>query len=196
MWSRVRVATPPAASLVPITVDELKTRLEVHHTDHDTMIENLRAAAISVIDGPDGIGYALMTQTWTLVLDAFTAAILLPGAPIASVTQVRFRDTDGNWQAIDGADWEVALNVEPAVLTPVAGTWPATKAAVGAVEVNYELGKADPAEVDHGLVTAIGLMVGDWYMFRENSVTGSEVGEIPFGASMLMDRHRRHRVAG
>ena len=91
-WSRVKVTTPPAA--YPISVSEVKSHLRVDHDDEDAEIEQSLKAAIRRIDGPNGIGYALVTHGFRPI-DGLAEAIedwLGKGAPVVASTEGRARD--------------------------------------------------------------------------------------------------------
>lgn len=84
---------------------------------------------------------ALITQTWTVTLDAFPDAIRLPHPPIASVVHVKFYDSTGVQQTLDPQDYMVDTKSEPGYVVPAPGrAWPATAARINAVEVQYVCG--------------------------------------------------------
>ena len=195
MWQGVTVKTPPAASTYPVSVADLKARLRVDHADEDSVIEDCLKAAIAMIDGPDGIGCAMITQTWTKAFDAFASEMLLPGAPVVSVSEIRYVDSDGVSQTLAGGSWRLTIGREPVRLTPAYGTsWPSTRAVTGAVEVDYLLGTA-AANVDPGLVTAVTLIAANFYENRTAVVTGTIATELPLGVQYILNRHRRGVVA-
>lgn len=194
MWEGVSVAAKPAA-LLPITVARLKTRLRIDDTAEDAEITAWLNGAISMIDGPNGIGYAMMTQSWQKSMDCFPSTIVLPGAPIKSVTSITYIDTAGTEQTLDSADYRVDLTREPVRITPAYGTaWPSTRDVTGAVVVEYVVGEADSADVPADLVDAVTLIAGHRFRNRE-AVANSSLKELPLGVQNILDRHRRSWVA-
>lgn len=190
MWANVTVSVPPASR--PISLDDMKTRLAVDHDDHDELIAALLDAAVATIDGPSGIGVAMMAQDWVLSLDRFPAAIVLPGAPVTSVQEVAYTDGEGVDQVLDPSGWTAVLGGEPARVVPAFGqAWPATRAVPQAVRVTYRLGAADAADVPADLVTATALLAAHFYAHREAVVPGGAAAPLPLGASWIMARHRR-----
>lgn len=194
MWSAVSIKTPPAA--LPLTLDQMKARLRIDAADEDATISAMMQAARATIDGPQGIGVAMVTQTWTLAIDRFAAAIALPGAPVADVAEVRYMDTAGAWQTLAASDYRLVKSQEPARLYPAAGkAWPAVYSGPAVVEIDYVLGTA-AEDVDAGLVAAFSLLVGHFYENREAVTVGGAPAELPLGVEYLLARHRRGLVAG
>jgi len=202
MWGRVKVSVPPAA--LPLTAAGLRIRLRVMVTGDDTddaadeaLLEDMCAAAVAEVDGPDGIGVAMMRQTWALSLDGFAPVIGLPGAPVAAVVSVRYLDPAGVWQDLDAARYRVALGSDPARLVPIGLGWPAVLHGPDVVEILYALGADDAALVDQGLVTAVAMLAGHYWENREAVVVGGGAAvEVPLGVQRALNRHRRGRVAG
>lgn len=193
-WSRVKVTTPPAA--YPISVSEVKSHLRVDHDDEDAEIEQSLKAAIRRIDGPNGIGYALVTQTWTYVLDGFETPIELPGAPVASITSIAYIDTDGTTQTLDTADYRLVSEVIPSVIEPAYGTaWPATRAVAGAVTVVYTIGVA-AEDVPADLTEAVAQIAAHFHENREAVAIGVSVKDMPMAAVSVLDGYRQRWIAG
>ncbi len=68
-WSKLTRTVAPAVTVV--SSSEAKAHLRVEHTADDTYIAGLIAAAEATIDGPHGIGVAMVTQTWAMTFDGF-----------------------------------------------------------------------------------------------------------------------------
>jgi len=196
-WNRVTVVTKP--SVLPVTLDQVKDRLRIDTDADDALLIGLIKGAIARIDGPAGIGYALMEQTWRLSLDEFpgnyNGTIVLPGAPVKSVTSVNYVDSAGANQTVATADWRLDIRTEPVRLEPEYGTaWPGTRDINGAVWVDYVLGEANAEDVPDDLTDAICLLVGHRYENREVGVTGTIFTKLPLGAEWIMQEYRRNVV--
>lgn len=192
-WRGVSVKTKPTGEL--ITLASLKQRLRIDFDDDDALLGNLLKGAIARVDGPNGIGVALMEQTWRKSLDHFPAAILLPGAPIKNVTSISYIDSDGAAQTMDAADYRVDILAEPVRIEPAFGkSWPAARHVVGAVTVEYLLGETDVANVPEDLIDAVCLLVGHRYEHRE-AVAMGDMASIPLGFETIVNEHRRGSVA-
>lgn len=189
MWRGVTVITKPTTEA--LTTALAKSRLRVDTSDDDTLIDSFVAGATAAIDGPDGIGFALMTQTWRKAYDAFPAVIELPGAPVKSVTSLKYIDADGAEQTLDPSAYRVDLNVDPVRITPVYGTsWPTTRDITSAVWVDYVLGEDSASDVPADLIDALALLVGHRYENRE-AVSEMDLKEVPFAFWSIVARYRR-----
>lgn len=193
MWARVKVKT---AGALPLAAADLRARLRIDTGDEDGLLGDFLAAAAAEIEGPDGAGVALMAQVWTLTLDGWGGDILLPGWPVTGVSEIRYLDPDGGQQVLDhDAAFRLVSGKDPALLVRKYGaSLPALLAGPGVVEIDYTLGRSDPADADPGLVTALALIAGHYYENREATVMG-QMQELPLGARHILDRYRRGLVA-
>lgn len=186
-----RLITAPSAD--PVTLAEAKTHLRVDHSDEDARIASLIKAAVSYLDGRSGIlGRCLVTQTLELVLDQFpTREIELPLGPVASVTFIKYVDSNGAEQTFSAGSYTVDLSSLTARAIPNT-SWPATMAAANAVTVRYVAGTA-AASVPEAIRQAILLLVGHWYENRQ-PVAGSSVADLPFTVDALIAPFRRNAL--
>ena len=195
MWASVTVKTPPEA--LPLTAADLRDRLRIDDPTEDAILGDFLVGAAAEIDGPHGIGVALMAQTWTLTIDKFRPDIALPGWPITGVAEIRYLDPDGAAQIVPPADYRLAIIGEAGRLVPSpTATWPATLAGPGVIEIDYTLGRDSSAEVDGGLITALALLAGHYYENREAVIVGTNASETPLGVVHILNRYRRGLVAG
>ncbi|MFG6535552.1 hypothetical protein ACGYK5_17140 [Sulfitobacter sp. 1A16787] len=194
MWGKVKVTTPPAA--LPLLVADVKRGLRIDHHEENEFLAQCQAAAVAMIDGPDGIGCAMMAQTWTLALDGFPAMIRLPGDNVREVLALRYLGRDLEWHAIPAEDFRLVTTRDPAVLVPAPGkSWPRPVDGIGTVEIEYTLGAEDRAQVSPSLLGALRLLTGHFYEHREALAVGVSVTELPLGVRHILDGHRRGWVA-
>lgn len=180
----------PASPIV--TLDEAKTHLRVDHTDDDTYITALVDAAISVAENYTERSF--FTQTWTLKLDDFpTDYIELIRGPIASVTSVKYYNSDNTLTTIDSADYRVDTYSTVARIEHT-DTWPTTYDRIDAVEVVFVAGQL-VADVPDDIKTAVKLIVGHLYQNRQDVITGTQVNQIPMGSRYLLDPYKVYYVA-
>lgn len=188
MSAQLDLITPPAQPA--LSLSQARAHLRVSHDDEDAMIADLIAAAAAMIEGPDGIGYALHPQTWRLTLDAFPARLRLPLRPVTGVSEVRYLDTEGDERVLDEEEYHVAISGGAALLVPeVNGQWPVTRPVPGAVRITFEAG----AGVPPALRTAMLLMIGNWYDSREDMERAAQ-GQWPQSVAALVDPYRTGRV--
>lgn len=193
MWSSVQVKTVGA---LPLAATDMRDRLRIDTDAEDALLGDFLAAAASEIEGPDGVGVAMLTQTWTRTLDSWGAIIALPGWPVSGVSAIRYLDADGGQLVLDHAThFRLITGGDPArlVLKPGA-VLPALLGQPGVVEIDYTLGQANASLVDSGLITALALIAGHYYENRE-ATAFSQVHEVPLGARHILARFRRGVVA-
>lgn len=193
MWGRVSVVTRGAC---PVSALDLRQHLRIDDAAEDlTLSENL-AAALALIDGPEGLGVACLTQTWRLTLDKWSDEIKLPGWPVTGLSAITYLDGDATWQSLDHA---AAFHVLPAgqdtTLARKSGfALPALASLPGAVRIDYTLGHASAAAIDPSLLTALKLLAGHYYENRE-AATAAKLAEIPLGVGHIFARYARGQFA-
>lgn len=193
MWGGVTVVQKPEQK--PVSIPQLKQWLWIEHADDDALLGPMLDGAIAKIDGPSGIGYAMMRQTWRKSMDAFPPCILLPGAPVKGIATVRYLDSAGVEQSLPDTAYRLDEDAEPARLVPAPGmTWPATLRTIGAVKVDYLLGEEAAADVQPDLIDAICLIVGHRYKHRE-AASDQKAETLPFGVDWILAAHSRGGIA-
>jgi uncharacterized phiE125 gp8 family phage protein len=177
--------TPPAAE--PWTVAEAKSFLRVEHSDDDTIIAALIAAARGHVEALTR--RALLTQSWRFVLDAWPAdgRIVLRMGPLRSVIAARVYDTANNASGIDVETFvvDVAADVvaSPCWALPVPGR------ATAGIELDLQLGYGNAADVPHALRHAVRMLVAHWYENR-GLVAAGTVAALPAGVDALVAPYR------
>jgi uncharacterized phiE125 gp8 family phage protein len=178
--------TPPATD--PVTLEEVKAHIRVDHTDEDAAITDMVQAATQRLDGRDGVlGLCLITQTWTLTLDDFTAEIAIPLPPCQSIDAIRYVDPDGVTQTLDAGAYQAfgLGSADGAKVRPAFGTsWPAIRSQPEAVAITFTAGFGDdPGDVPEPIRTAIKMRVGHLYEHRESVTLGTGfITDTPDGA--------------
>lgn len=187
-WTRLRRVTAPATS--PVTLAEAKDHVRSDIPEHDDRIQRAIDAATADIDGPNGIGIAMISQQWKVAYDGFPSAIRLPIGPVISVDEIAYTDPDGVSQTV--ASFQSDLISSPARLMPDFNTsWPQTRNVLNAVEVTFTAGfGATEADVPSDLRAAVLLLVGHYFENAEAVVVGSSVTNLPMGVSSILERYR------
>ena len=188
------LVTPPAAE--PVTLDEAKLhcRVDADITADDALLTSLIVAAREQAEHETG--RAFVTQTWRLTLDRFPAgAIVLPRAPLASVSSIAYVDADGDMQTLDAGAYQVITDRLLGEVVPVyGGQWPATRCTENAVTVEFVAGYGNAAGVPQAIKQWILLAVGGWYGQRE-AIAAGQVAELPRAYwHALLDKYRIQRV--
>ncbi|WP_404711490.1 head-tail connector protein [Sphingomonas sp. MMS24-J13] len=179
---RAVVITPPGPV---VTYEQAVARLKLGGGDGERAdVDGMIAAATGIIDGPDGyLGRAIGVQTIEARFDHFChqdqlrcGEIILPFPPLIELVSVSYIDGSGAVQTVDPSAYEMLGQT----LVPAFGTaWPTPRWQRESVRVRYRAGypatNADPpvSTVPPAIITAILLMVGDLYRFRETVMAGS-----------------------
>lgn len=173
--NRVTRTVAPENSI--LSIEEVKAHLNVTHADEDAMIARLIDAATAMIDGPNGAGRAMLTQTYRLSLDHVPRTIGLPVNPVQSVTSVTI---DG--EALSADDYHFDGDTDPAVLTlPYRST--------GRLKVEFVAGygsayTAVPADLRQAALLIIG------HLYDNRSEVGDAKVALPMGATAILNRYR------
>ncbi|KQR27211.1 hypothetical protein ASF91_19525 [Rhizobium sp. Leaf155] len=193
MWDGVSVVTRPTAELIPLAT--LKQWLSIEHSDDDALLEQMLRGAIARIDGPQGIGYAMMRQTWRKSKDFFPSCFLLPGAPVKKIVSVNYVDPSGATKTLPEDHYRLDADSEPARLSPAIGkSWPAAARVDGAVKVEYLLGEDSADNVAADLIDAVCMIVGHRYRNREAG-SSDKIETLPLGVEWILNEHARCHVA-
>lgn len=165
VWDRLERVTPPASP--PVTLADAKLHAKVDHDVADTVLQVYLDAAIAEVDGPSGLGVAMLEQSWKLSLDSFPDVIPLPIGPVRSVTEIAYTDTDGADQTIDPATVQVITRrIDGRILPEPGNTWPATEAGRwDAVRVTWsagwDTGADDLQRLRHAIMVSFAQKVAD-----------------------------------
>lgn len=164
-----------AATVEPVSLAEAKLHCKVDGSDDDTRLAILITAARQLAEQITGRAFA--PQTWELVLDEFPEAFVLPRAPIAAVTSLKYIDTAGVERTIDSTYYTLDLDSLPGYLVPAYGyAWPTPQASINAVRVRYTCGHAVSDPALNALKMWMLLAIGTWYKHAEMTIdlkTGS-----------------------
>lgn len=196
-WNRLALVTPPDVTVKVLPLADAKAHLNVDFADDDPKIQAAIDDAVAQVDGPNGIGLALITQTWRLSLDRWPhqhRGIVIPLRPVQAIVSVTYTDANGVEQTLAAADYECDLDHQPAtVYRPFGGLWPFPKIGRGVIKVTFDAGFGDAAaDIPADLIGALKLIVGHRYANREAVIGVDKIGnstELPLGASSVFARY-------
>lgn len=199
---------PPAAE--PVTLAEARAWLRVDTNDEDAAIASLIAAARMLVEA--ATRRALVTQSWRVILDAWPAVggegswsilatrpnpapseIVVPLAPIQSVSAVRVYDAAGQPQTLGSAIYRLVGAPERARLV-FAAPPPRPGAAAAGIEIDLVAGYGDPSDTPAALRHAILALVSWWFDDR-GDVASIDANNMPPRVAALVAPFRRGRLA-
>lgn len=177
-----------APTTEPVSIAEIKSRLNIDHSDKDTELELLSKAARLYVERFTNRAAAL--QTWELTLDEFPCdAIQLRPAPLVSITSFKYDDENGDEQTISASDYYADTAQEPGWLVPLSSfSQPNILDAVNAVRVRFVAGYT-PETVPETMKIAIMMLVSHWLENGE-PVSAQNLQDIPFTVGALLDQQR------
>lgn len=180
------------AASEPVTYTEAKAHLRLEHDLDQTYVETLIKAARKHAEAHCWRGF--VTQTWELVLEDFTdEPIILPKGRVASITTVKYIDSNGTEQTLASSVYDLDDDSEPSrLLTAYGQSWPSTRDQWDAVRIRYVVGVA-AAAVDETIKQAILLLVSQMYEHRTPEITGTIISKVAFAVEALLAPNRLAR---
>lgn len=175
-----RVTRISAPTSTVVTLAEAKAHLYISHDDDDATVSLAIDAATAFIEGPNGVGVALLDQSYRLSLDHFPASIPLPIWPVKEVTSITIAG-----ETIDPASYSTDTDSNPAA---IATKSPRNLCERGSVKIEFVAGFGDAADVPADLKQAVLLLVGHFYANREE--VGDQKHALPLGATTIINRYR------
>lgn len=182
MWYAATITTP--ASAEPVSLAEAKAHLRVDHTDEDTPIGVVIAAARAHIEKYCGQRFA--GQTLTAKCDSFSDFARLEDGPINSITSVVYLDENGDSQTLSTDVYELrADGIEASIVLKYEQTWPAIRLGSQITVVMVAGHSSAPADVKAAML----LLIGHLYANRES--VAEPLAVLPMGVDALLCNHRR-----
>lgn len=178
----VRTVAPTAA---PVTLAEAKAHLRVTDSNEDDLIAALIDAAVSQLDGWNGIlGRCIVSQTWRQDMADFPETFRLPFPDVQSVV-IAYSDTANAAQTYSSANYHL-VNAPGAghILLDATASWPSVYDKPNAVRVTMVCGFATvPPALKHAILLHVGAMY-------ENRASQSATALMPFAYDALIGPFR------
>lgn len=168
MLNIVNISSRSASSL-PISRTEAKNWLNVFHTTHDDLIDDLIEDA--VYEWEERTGEILRQATGTVYLSEWPACIELNRRPIRTVTTINYVDTDQVSQTVSAADYNLdAFGIVPRITFRPEYTFPdLDDDTINPIVITCVMGYTASTLPGH-VRQAIRYMVADMYQHRDNPV--------------------------
>ena len=191
VFEGLELITAPATE--PLTLEEAKLWLRVDHEDENALITALTKFAREFFETQTG--RALITQTWRVSWDLPPPGnyIELPRPPLQEITSVQVRDSDGDYSAVDAADWTTDTASFPGRLKWInRPTYDTTYPE--ALRITYTAGHGDAsADVPPEYVHAVRLILAHAYEERR-PVQDRTMSVVPLALSTVISAHKVYRL--
>jgi uncharacterized phiE125 gp8 family phage protein len=198
--ARTAVTAPDEAQILAIlSVADFKAEHRIRHSVEDARIQDCIKEAYYRLDGPAGaLNRAILTQSWKGVVDRFDDYIELPLPVLQSVTQIRYRDTDGTWQVLSTSYYGVDLyGLFGTIYRKKDQAWPAVYEEPGSVEISFTAGWGTGANVlaaANGIRKALKLLAGHFYLNPSPTFVEPRLVEVPrkiwYGLDYVLGQYR------
>lgn len=182
-------------AIEPVTVTEAKAHLRVDGSAEDVLISSLILTSRLHLEA--SLDLALITQSWTLVLDRWARGsdIEIPMSPLLSVNAVRVKKADGSFTVVPATSYVVDIASRPARIVWNATVKPDPGVPANGIEIDFTAGfgataNLVPAPLRHALL----LLTAHWYEHRDPTEIGSQSARVPAAISDLIQPFRKIRL--
>ncbi len=179
-----------AASDPVLTLADAKAQLRVDSdiTEDDTLIEALVAQATDYAE--KRTRQPLLTQTWTAFTDRFCDLMELK-PNLQSIDSVKYIDADGVLQTLDTSVYNTdTQSLVGAIYRAYGQSWPTVRCERHAVQIEFTCGYESADKIPDTLISAVKLLITDWYEYRGSAVIGSISSEVPISVDRLLDLNK------
>lgn len=182
-------------AIEPVTVTEAKAHLRVDGSAEDVLISSLILTSRLHLEA--SLDLALITQSWTLVLDRWARGsdIEIPMSPLLSINAVRVKKADGSFTVVPATSYVVDIASRPARIVWNATVKPDPGVPANGIEIDFTAGfgataNLVPAPLRHALL----LLTAHWYEHRDPTEIGSQSARVPAAISDLIQPFRKIRL--
>jgi len=187
-YGKLVLKTGPATTAISLAEAKAFLRVDSDYDDDDSYITSLIGVATNVVE--QFTRRRLITQTYNIYYDEFPPYIDLQVGNVASVTHVKYYDTDNTLQTLDTSQYDVDIRVKPGrIYQAEDGNFPNTYERANSVEVEFVVGSA-ASDVEDAIKQAMYIVIGRYYENRQDVVMGTQVNELPLMVEHLLTPYR------
>ena len=164
----MKLEVDTAATEEPVTPAEVKARSRITTSSEDGLLSDMIVAARQAAESATWSRF--ITQTHDAYYDNFAQlSRRLPYPPLASVSSVKYIDTDGTLQTVSTDTWEVGREVDIGIVRlKVDQSWPTdVRSHPDSVVVQFVCGYGGAADVPLSIKKAIVMYVQADYFHRD-----------------------------
>ena len=187
-YGKVVLKTGPATTAISLAEAKAFLRVDSDYDDDNAYITSLIGVATNVVE--QFTRRRLITQTYNIYYDEFPPYMDLQVGNVASVTHVKYYDTDNSLQTLDTSEYDVDIRVKPGrIYQAEDGNFPDTYERANSVEVEFVVGSA-ASDVEDAIKQAMYIVIGRYYENRQDVVMGTQVNELPLMVDHLLTPYR------
>lgn len=187
-YGKLVLKTGPATTAISLAEAKAFLRVDSDYDDDDSYITSLIGVATNVVE--QFTRRRLITQTYNIYYDEFPPYMDLQVGNVASVTHVKYYDTDNTLQTLDTSEYDVDIRVKPGrIYQAEDGNFPDTYERANSVEVEFVVGSA-ASDVEDAIKQAMYIVIGRYYENRQDVVTGTIASELPLMVDHLLTPYR------
>lgn len=187
-YGKLVLKTGPATTAISLAEAKAFLRVDSDYDDDDSYITSLIGVATNVVE--QFTRRRLITQTYNIYYDEFPPYMDLQVGNVASVTHVKYYDTDNTLQTLDTSQYDVDIRVKPGrIYQAEDGNFPDTYERANSVEVEFVVGSA-ASDVEDAIKQGMFIVIGRYYENRQDVVMGTQVNELPLMVEHLLTPYR------
>jgi len=187
-YGKLVLKTGPATTAISLAEAKAFLRVDSDYDDDDSYITSLIGVATNVVE--QFTRRRLITQTYNIYYDEFPPFMDLQVGNVASVTHVKYYDTDNTLQTLDTSQYDVDIRVKPGrIYQAEDGNFPNTYERANSVEVEFVVGSA-ASDVEDAIKQAMYIVIGRYYENRQDVVMGTQVNELSLMVEHLLTPYR------
>jgi len=187
-YGKLVLKTGPATTAISLAEAKAFLRVDSDYDDDDSYITSLIGVATNVVE--QFTRRRLITQTYNIYYDEFPPFMDLQVGNVASVTHVKYYDTNNTLQTLDTSEYDVDIRVKPGrIYQAEDGNFPNTYERANSVEVEFVVGSA-ASDVEDAIKQAMYIVIGRYYENRQDVVTGTIASELPLMVDHLLTPYR------
>ena len=187
-YGKLVLKTGPATTAISLAEAKAFLRVDSDYDDDDSYITSLIGVATNVVE--QFTRRRLITQTYNIYYDEFPPYMDLQVGNVASVTHVKYYNTDNTLQTLDTSEYDVDIRVKPGrIYQAEDGNFPDTYERANSVEVEFVVGSA-ASDVEDAIKQAMYIVIGRYYENRQDVVMGTQVNELPLMVEHLLTPYR------
>ena len=187
-YGKLVLKTGPATTAISLAEAKAFLRVDSDYDDDDSYITSLIGVATNVVE--QFTRRRLITQTYNIYYDEFPPYMDLQVGNVASVTHVKYYDTDNTLQTLETSQYDVDIRVKPGrIYQAEDGNFPDTYERANSVEVEFVVGST-ASDVEDAIKQAMYIVIGRYYENRQDVVMGTQVNELPLMVEHLLTPYR------